>query len=640
MIIVLSTGENLSLGGDFGIGGWTPVLALVTVGERVLQQVVDFTGGSGVKPDIGLYVGPAGLVVDPDDATNVRGATGVGDPGNNAWTAIEAIVEDGDRRVKKVVDWIGGTGDKPDVGMYVGPAGYVALASQATNVAVPAMNNSGLILDSNGRHFSAITADSLLVTPLRQVASNCRFPEIFSTVRQLFSESQHRAGQTIKSLMVEFCNFATNSEQVKASALTVFTAIEWPILSGNIYIFGYHNGQMIGSVPGGGIIRSDLLSLPFAIPKGEWFSLWHHHTVFNNSDGIPTVKGLPSTKFGNTKGRCVIGGGSYPQLNYILSKVNSFLPGLANTVVDSDEFITPTAIIANPTDDYDFNARGIIGDSRSASATCLPTDARLLNGLAERLFCGDGRSFISLACNGESEYNDFDPSGMYFQRRSHFLRYVDEVVNALGTNDANRFTSPAVTRALELRLLENRFIAGKKIHTLTVPYKASSSNDYFTSLAGQTMDVNNANYDNVNDYRLRNPDGLYTTVKDAASIVCDKVAKKWKPGPRARVEVASIAAGTNLINVPAGTLAPADNNVPAVMLAGTANAALFGLLAYVTPTQATWWTLNKIRESTGVALNAVVTVNNGNLYIDARHYTADGIHDTPPGVLEQEAALA
>lgn len=493
------------------------------------------------------------------------------------------------------------------------------------------------ILGLDGRPLQSYV--SVEETPLRQIANNCRFPEIFSTVRQLFSESQHQAGQTIDSLMVEFCNFATNSEQVKASALTIFTAIEYPILSGNIHIFGYHNGQMIGTAPSGAIIRSDRLCLPFKIPKRDWFSIWHHHTVFNNSDGIPTVKGLPSSKFGNTKGRCVIGGGSYPQLNYIMSKLNGVLPGLANTVVDSDDFITPTAIIENPADDYEFNARGIIADSRSASSTCLPTDARLLNGLAERLFCGDGRPFINFACNNESEFNDFDPTTMYFQRRSHFLRYVDEIVNALGTNDSTRFTSPAVTRALELKLLENRFIAGKKIYSLTVPYKATSSNDHFTSLGGQTMDANNANYDYLNDYRLTNPDGLYEEVKDCASIVCDKVAKKWKVGPRARTEVASIAAGTNIINVPAGTLAPADNNVPAVMLAGTANAALFGLLTYVSPTQATWWTLNKIRESTGIALNAVVTVNNGSLYVDARHYTGDGIHDTPTGVLEQEAAL-
>ncbi|MGY1490708.1 SGNH/GDSL hydrolase family protein [Methylobacillus pratensis] len=138
MIIVLSTGESLKTGGDFGIGGWTPVPALVTVAGRVVQQVVDWTGGSGNKPEVGLYVGPDGLVEDPADATNVKGDPGAGLPGADAWTAIEAIVEDGERRVKQVVDWVGGTGEKPATGMYVGPEGYVALASQATDVRGPA----------------------------------------------------------------------------------------------------------------------------------------------------------------------------------------------------------------------------------------------------------------------------------------------------------------------------------------------------------------------------------------------------------------------------------------------------------------------------------------------------------------------
>lgn len=476
-------------------------------------------------------------------------------------------------------------------------------------------------------------------TTLRQIASNCRYPEIFSTVRQLFCESQHRAGQTIESLMVEFCNFATNTEQVKASNLTVFTALEYPILSGNIHIIGYHNGQMIGTCVNGGIIKSDRLRLPFEIPKGDWFSLWHHHTVFNNTDGVPTVKGLPSSKFGNTRGRCVIGGGSYPQLNYIMSKLNGVLPGLANTVVDGDDFITPTSIIENPADDYDNNSRAIIGDSQSAAATCLPTDDRLLNGLAERIFCGDGRPFINLACNSESIYNDFNSLQMYFQRRSHFLRYCDEIVNALLTNDDSRYTSLSAASTLELALLDNRFIAGKKIYSMTAPYKATSSTDYYTSLSGQTMSANNANYDILNEYRLTNSDGLYEEVVDVASVVCDSTTKKWKPHPRARIETASISATTNVINVPANTLAPEDNNLPAIMLSGTSSGVQFGLLTYVSPGQATFWAMNKIRERTGSALNAVVTVTNGNLYIGARYNVADGIHFSPDAVLDIEEAL-
>lgn len=137
MIIVISTGEALSAGGDFGIGGWTPILALVADGNRIVQQVVNFTGGSGVKPYVGQYVGNAGMVSNIADAINVRGPTGSGSAGLNAWTAVEAIVEDGERRVRQIVDWIGGTGNKPDTGMYIGSEGYVSLASQATDVRGP-----------------------------------------------------------------------------------------------------------------------------------------------------------------------------------------------------------------------------------------------------------------------------------------------------------------------------------------------------------------------------------------------------------------------------------------------------------------------------------------------------------------------
>lgn len=138
MIIVLDTGDHLDAGGGFGIGGWTPVLALIEIDGRVVQQVVGWTGGSGTEPATGMFIGPDGFVADAADATDLKGETGAGQPGANAWTPIEAIENDGERRVRKVVDWVAGSGEKPDVGMYVGPDGYVALPSQATDVRGPA----------------------------------------------------------------------------------------------------------------------------------------------------------------------------------------------------------------------------------------------------------------------------------------------------------------------------------------------------------------------------------------------------------------------------------------------------------------------------------------------------------------------
>ncbi len=52
--------------------GWTPVIALVPDGERIVMQVDDWTGGESNKPAVGMYVGPSGFVATAAEATNIR----------------------------------------------------------------------------------------------------------------------------------------------------------------------------------------------------------------------------------------------------------------------------------------------------------------------------------------------------------------------------------------------------------------------------------------------------------------------------------------------------------------------------------------------------------------------------------------
>lgn len=56
--------------------GWTPELAIISDGVRLVQQVVDWFGGQGVKPAVGLYVGATGFTLDIAQAIDIRGAQG------------------------------------------------------------------------------------------------------------------------------------------------------------------------------------------------------------------------------------------------------------------------------------------------------------------------------------------------------------------------------------------------------------------------------------------------------------------------------------------------------------------------------------------------------------------------------------
>lgn len=71
----LPAGTN-GIDGEDGNNGWTPILAVVEDGERRVQQVVDWADGTGTKPTTGLYVGTAGLVADIGDAADIRGGSG------------------------------------------------------------------------------------------------------------------------------------------------------------------------------------------------------------------------------------------------------------------------------------------------------------------------------------------------------------------------------------------------------------------------------------------------------------------------------------------------------------------------------------------------------------------------------------
>ncbi len=136
--------------GTAGDRGWNPVLANVTSGERIVQQIVDWVGGTGIRPATGEYIGATGLVADIANATNVRGAQGAvgaagadgaagaagsaGAAGDQGWSPVLGNVVSGERVVQQVMNWIGGTGTAPATGQFLGTGGFVTDITTATDI--------------------------------------------------------------------------------------------------------------------------------------------------------------------------------------------------------------------------------------------------------------------------------------------------------------------------------------------------------------------------------------------------------------------------------------------------------------------------------------------------------------------------
>lgn len=63
--------------GIIGANGWTPVLAVIIDGQRRVQQIIDWTGGSGTKPSTtNQFIGTTGIVSTAAAATDIRGGAG------------------------------------------------------------------------------------------------------------------------------------------------------------------------------------------------------------------------------------------------------------------------------------------------------------------------------------------------------------------------------------------------------------------------------------------------------------------------------------------------------------------------------------------------------------------------------------
>lgn len=117
-----------ALQGPVGNNAWSPILAVEQDDERFVLRVVDWTGGTGAKPETGLYIGATGYVTNKADAANVRGAPGSGDMTKLVYDSNnDGKVNSADRA--DAVDW-SGVENKPST---FPPASHTHSASDITS---------------------------------------------------------------------------------------------------------------------------------------------------------------------------------------------------------------------------------------------------------------------------------------------------------------------------------------------------------------------------------------------------------------------------------------------------------------------------------------------------------------------------
>lgn len=81
-----------------------------------------------------------------------------GDSGNSEWMPLFAAVNDGDRIVRKIIGWYGGTGNVPPyTNFYEGATGWVADISEGTNIKGPQGDTGETGVGLNG--WTAVTAN-------------------------------------------------------------------------------------------------------------------------------------------------------------------------------------------------------------------------------------------------------------------------------------------------------------------------------------------------------------------------------------------------------------------------------------------------------------------------------------------------
>ncbi len=338
-------------GGSGGANGRTPSFALEVGAERVVARIVSWSAGAGATPPTG-YLSETGITQDISQAVNLKGATGAdgqqgqqgqqgqtGGPGLNGWTPILTVEADGNRRVLRVMDWVGGEGTKPNTG-YLGAAGITQVLANAINLAVVSTGGEGGVTTEQVQTIADESAERVAIPDSQRI--------------KLEELSTHITVQ------------GTSTEQAEEVQAAVYIGTAFP---------------------GASVVPADLRQMPYTIPADDTYYLYLIIPQNDTLERVITVnRGANEIRRYRTgsdfsegaNGALHIGGGSdsFTQLRLRQNDVVSITELNASTIIRGDDGIAidgllseviliyrrtaGEAVIGNP----DGTGRGVVSDGK------------------------------------------------------------------------------------------------------------------------------------------------------------------------------------------------------------------------------------------------------------------------------------
>lgn len=136
-----------------------PLPKLVSIDGNQYLQIMgsqEVTQGTAV----GKFVTESGLSDMPGASDRLNGANG-----SSGWTPVFAPEQDGTRSLLRVTDWMGGTGAKPQTGLYLAPGGYVPAKANAFNFNIAKRIENHNIRTGAGSNYALTFTEPFTVPP-------------------------------------------------------------------------------------------------------------------------------------------------------------------------------------------------------------------------------------------------------------------------------------------------------------------------------------------------------------------------------------------------------------------------------------------------------------------------------------------